>query len=158
VRFADQPSGTGITRDGRRGLITTISSTEGLLGEEQKLHVFFATTDHAFGSRPVSIAGDFKVQFLLSQPGHLKFDEERPSFTHSTVRDSHLRIAKHVSERNESEDVISLRLIGNGEGWSIPFDGLVNDNGCGGKIIIERLRANDHVHAEMVAYRALALS
>jgi hypothetical protein len=138
-----------------------ISSTErikmqGLPGEEQKLHVFFATTDHPFGSRPVSVPGEFKVQFLLSRPGHLKFDEEQPSFIHSVVGDSHLRIAKHVSERNDSDDIISLRLIGNGNGWSIPFDCLVNDNGCVGKIVVERLPANDHVQAEAVAYRALA--
>jgi hypothetical protein len=129
---------------------------QGLPGEEQKLHVFFATTDHPFGSRPMSVPGEFKVQFLLSRPGHLKFDEEQPSFIHSVVGDSHLRIAKHVDERNESDDVISLRLIGNGNGWSIPFECLVNDNGCVGKIVVERLRANDHVHAEAVAYRALA--
>src|ERR1700760_610028 len=91
----------------------------GLPGEEQKLHVSFATTDHPSGSRPVSGPGEFKVQFLLSRPGHRMFDEEEPSFIHSAVGDSHLRIAKHVTERIEAEDVISLKLIGNGSGWSV---------------------------------------
>jgi hypothetical protein len=141
--------------------MTLSSSTErikmqGLPGEEQKCHVFFATADHPFGSRPVSVPGEFKVQFLLSRPGHLTFDEEQPSFIHSVVGDSHLRIEKRINDRQEAHDLISLRLIGNGDGWSIPFDCLVNDNGCVGKIVVERLRANDHVHAETVAYRALA--
>lgn len=77
-------------------------------------------------------------------------------FIHSAVGDSHLRIAKHVTERSEAEDVINLKLIGNGSGWSIPFDCLVNDKGCVGKIVVERLHAKDHVHAEKIAYRALA--
>ena len=138
-----------------------LSSTErvriqGLPGEGQKLHVFFATTDHPFGSRPVSGPGEFKVQFLLSRPGHRMFDEEGPSFIHSAVGDSHLRIAKHASERTAAEDVVSLKLVGNGSGWSIPFECLVNENGCVGKIVVERLPANDHVQAEKIAYRALA--
>jgi hypothetical protein len=113
--------------------MTLSSSTErikmqGLPGEEQKCHVFFATADHPFGSRPVSVPGEFKVQFLLSRPGHLTFDEEQPSFIHSVVGDSHLRIEKRINDRQEAHDLISLRLIGNGDGWSIPFDCLVNDN------------------------------
>jgi hypothetical protein len=138
-----------------------ISSTEriamrGLPGEEQKLHVFFSTADRKFDGRRVSLPGEFKVQFLLSRPGHQVFDERNPSFIHTAVGDSHLRIAKHISERTEPSDAISLKLIGNGIGWSIPFDCLVNDNGCVGKIVVERLRANDYIHAEAVAYRALA--
>jgi hypothetical protein len=37
---------------------------EGLPGEEQKLHVFFATADYSSGSRPMSVPGNSRFSFF----------------------------------------------------------------------------------------------
>ena len=80
----------------------------GLPGEEQKLHVSFSTAEHPFGSRPVNVPGTFKVQFLLSLPGHLSSTEEMPSFIDSVIGSSHIRIAKSLDQRTGPNDVLSF--------------------------------------------------
>ena len=57
--------------------MATMSSTErvkmqGLPGEEQKLHVFFATTDHPFGSRPCKHRRRFQGSVSLVPTGPLE--------------------------------------------------------------------------------------
>jgi hypothetical protein len=87
-----------------------ISTTEkvlmrGVPGEEQKMLVFFGTTDFPIGSRPISVAGQFRVQFLLARPGRLKFCEREPSFLTNVVGDSHLGVGKPNSQRTSDEDI-----------------------------------------------------
>jgi hypothetical protein len=95
--------------------VATITTTEkirvyGVPGEEQKLLVIFGTTDVPIGSRPISVPGSFRVQFLLARPGRLKFSESEPSFLTSVVGDSHLGIAKPIQERTYNDAIIGLVL------------------------------------------------
>ncbi len=140
--------------------MAVLSSTErvkmrGLPGEEQTLHVIFKTLDNPLGNKRLHEPRAFKIQFLLSRPGHSSFGEQNPSFLGSVVGSSHLRIAKRLSERTSPDDVTQLTLLAHGENWSIAFKCVVNDDGCIGKVVVESLLANDSAHAEAVAYKAL---
>jgi len=128
----------------------------GLPGEEQRLFVIFGTTDWPVGSRPISIPGQFRVQFLLARPGRLKFSEREPLFLTNVVGNSHLGIGKPVSQRTGDEDIVGMILKTQGENWQLEFKCIPNDDGYIGKIVVERLFARDCAHAESVAYQALA--
>ena len=138
-------------------IITTTEKVkvQGVPGEEQRLLVFFATTDFPFESRPISVPGLFRVQFLLARPGRLRFLAHEPSFLTSVVGSSHLGVTKPASQRVSDSDVIGMVLDTHGENWSLQFKCLVNDEGFLGKIVVEDLRAQSYVEAEAIAYRAL---
>lgn len=127
----------------------------GLPGEEQKLLVLFGTTDYPIGSRPISVPGYFRVQFLLARPGRLAFTEHEASFLTNKVGDSHLGIAKSKREEDRSEDITGLVLETFGEGWHFQFRCVVNEGGYVGKILTDNLYAHDYAEAEAIAYRAL---
>jgi Methylamine utilization protein MauJ len=139
--------------------MTILSTTEklrvrGVPGEEQNLLVVFSTTDFPMGSRPISVPGSFRVQFLLARPGHLKFSETEPSFLTKIVGDSHIGITKPIHERNSDKDIIGMVLNTRGGNWQLQFNCVVNDAGYLGKIVVE-LPAKDYIEAEAVAFRAL---
>ncbi|QNI33276.1 hypothetical protein H7849_04745 [Alloacidobacterium dinghuense] len=140
--------------------MASFSSTErirmrGVPGEEQKMLVLFGTTDFPLGSRPISVPGRFRVQFLLARPGRLKFSEREPSFLTNVVGDSHLGIGKPASQRTSDEDIVGMVLQTRGDSWQIEFKCVINDDGYIGKIVVENLPAQDYRHAESVAYQAL---
>ncbi|HEX4031754.1 MAG TPA: methylamine utilization protein MauJ [Terracidiphilus sp.] len=128
----------------------------GVPGEEQKMLVFFGTTDFSVGSRPLSGPGKFRVQFLLARPGRLKFSEHEPSFLSNVVGDSHLGIARPASQRISNDDVVGMVLQARGDNWQIEFKCVINEGGYVGKIVVEELAANNYGHAESVAYQALS--
>lgn len=146
----------------RRGSIKVepLSTTEkiamrGVPGEEQKLLVYFGTTDFPIGSRPISVPGHFRVQFLLARPGRLKFSEREASFLTNLVGDSHLGVGKARSDRTSDQDLIGMVLQTKGDSWQIEFRCVLNEEGYIGKIVAERLYAENYLHAESVAYQAL---
>ena len=137
-----------------------LSTTEkvqmrGVPGEEQKMLVFFGTTDSPIGSQPISVPGEFRVQFLLARPGRLKFSEREASFLTNLVGDSHLGIGKPASQRISDKDIVGMSLHTSGHNWQIEFRCIINDDGYIGKIVVEKLFAQNYLHAESVAYQAL---
>jgi len=116
--------------------------------------VIFRTADQPYGSRPISVPGRFRVQFLFSRPGRAKFADTEPSFLNSIVGDSHIGIAKPIKDRS-GDDIESLKFLTHGEGWSLEFSGFVNERGYLGKMVVE-LAAQNTIEAERIAYRALS--
>jgi hypothetical protein len=136
-----------------------LSSTQrikvhGIPGEEQTMLVIFRTADHPYGSRPISVPGKFRVQFLFSRPGRAQFAETEPTFLSDIVGDSHIGIAKPANDRSD-DDIESLKFLANGDGWSFEFKGFVNERGYLGKMVVE-LAALNTTEAERIAYRALS--
>ncbi len=118
--------------------------------------VIFSTTDFPLGSRPVSVPGKFRVQFLLARPGHLRFTDREISFLTDVVGDSHIGIAKPAEQRVGDADVVGVTLRTISNGLQIDFKGIVNDEGYLGKIVAEDVPARDYAHAEALVYAALA--
>lgn len=128
----------------------------GIPGEEQKMLVIFATTEFPPGSRPISVPGQFRVQFLLARPGRLKFSDQTPSFLSTdVVGDSHLGIGDPKSRGKDGDEIIGMTLQTHGDNWHITFKCLLNDEGYIGKIVAESIDARDYLQAESVAYEAL---
>jgi hypothetical protein len=127
----------------------------GIPGEEQNMLVMFSTVEHPFGSRPISLAGKFRVQFLLARPGRMQFSESQPTFLKDVVGDSHIGIAKPAGERTGDEDIIGMVLDVHHAGQILRFRCVPNGSGYVGKIEIESLTAADYMHAERIAYEAL---
>lgn len=92
---------------------------------------------------------------LLARPGRLKFSEREPTFLSNVVGDSHLGIGKPATQRTSDQDIVGMVLQTRGDGWNIEFKCIINDDGYIGKIVVERLYAQDYLQAESVAYQAL---
>jgi len=136
-----------------------LSTTErlklhGLPGEGQKMHVAFQLEGQTRSSVGQTKPGFYRVDFLLARPNALKYTRDSISFIKNEVGDSHLRIAKHASERGPN-DIEKLLLEGHYGGATIEFVCAVNDDGCIGRITAQQIWGKNHVDAELVAYRAL---
>jgi len=141
--------------------MSVISSIEklqirGLPGEEQKMLVIFATHEHPLGSRPISLPGQFKVQFLLARPSRLLFPEEAPSFVTNVVGDSHLGIGAPKPGKEHTDDITGMVLDIHFEGRVHRFKCIPNEKGYMGKIQVDDIVAKDYADAESIAYRALS--
>jgi hypothetical protein len=125
----------------------------GFPGEEHKIWVVPILKGEE--NKPHSLAGNegkYKVQLLLSRPGHPMGKEREFSFIDNLVGTSHVRIAKPESERGE-HDVAKLRLGLHGKNYFITAE--TDKDGFIGKFVAE-LNAKDMNGAEDEVYGSLA--
>jgi hypothetical protein len=125
----------------------------GFPGEEHKIWVVPVLKGEE--NKPHSLAGNagkYKVQLLLSKPGHPVGKEREFSFIDNIVGTSHIQIAKPEAERGE-HDVAKLRLALYGKNYFITAE--TNKEGFIGKFVAE-LDATDMEQVEDEVYGTLA--
>lgn len=142
------PPAPAITKEPR-----VASHPWGFPGEEHKIWVVPVMKGEE--NKPHSLAGKpgkYRVQLLLSKPGHPMGREREFSFIDKIVGTSHVQIAKPESERGE-HDVAKLRLGLHGKNYFVTAE--TNKDGFIGKFVAE-LDANDMNQAEDEVYGTLA--
>jgi hypothetical protein len=107
------------------------------------------------GEKIRNTPGWYKVQLLLSRPGYPFTAEREHKFIDDIVGDSHVVIAKPVAER-KTEDADRIQLQATGHGKQITFNGLPNDKGYLGKLVVEKIAATGFDDAAQLVYECLA--
>jgi hypothetical protein len=125
-------------------------------GEEHKVFVAPVFDRESFDPGRVNLRGDqgkYTVQFLLSRPGFPMTGEREHKFIDEIVGTSHVRIVKPVKERS-SEEPDRILILPQGEAFR--FEGIANELGFLGKVVVNELEAANAQVAENKAYGALA--
>lgn len=130
----------------------------GFPAQHQQMHqIFRFNGDDPRNNLPVEGApGSYEVVFVLRRPGYPLLPERQISFSTGHLGDSHLAISKPAFKPPGNEDADQIRLYAGTEDGRFEFVGTPNSRGFLGKLTSLPFKANSRLHAEEIAYRALA--